>query len=131
MRTSHRWRLVHNASAGTATIIRQFALADFGFLADVHLKDQDSRATIRLRGNDATQLEIALDAPLLGKHLHEGWNRIEVLLVGDHLWITVNNHTFSEPKTLKPGFRLGPLSIEGSGEVALASLFVRSVDGKR
>jgi hypothetical protein len=125
------WRLVHKASAGTATIIRQFALADFGFLADVHLKDQDSRATIRLRGNDATQLEIALDAPLLGKHLHEGWNRIEVLLEGNSLWITVNSHTYPEPKTLKPGFKLGPLSIEGSGEVALASLFVRSVDGKR
>jgi hypothetical protein len=134
------WRLVHKASSGPSKLIQQTVRSDFGFLADIHLKDNDSRATIRLRGDYGTKLEVALDSPfLLGKYLHKGWNRLELLLVETTLWITVNGSEIAEPIELPIGGFLGPgqpvlqgpLTIEGSGEVALASLFVRAVDGKR
>ncbi len=130
------WRLVHNGSAGPSRLIQKTTRSDFGFLADIHLKDNDSRATIRLRGDDATKLEVALDAPLLSEHLHKGWNRLELLLVEATLWITVNGSQIAEPIELTFGLAsgrgrprlLGPLTIEGAGEVTLANLFVRPAD---
>ena len=91
------------------------------------------------QGDDATKLEVALDSPLLSEHLHKGWNRLELLLVETTLWITVNGSQIAEPIELPTGGFLAPggialqgaLTIEGAGEVALASLFVRAVDGKR
>jgi len=130
------WRLVHKGPAGPSRLIQKATRSDFGFLADIHLKDNDSRATIRLRGDDATKLEVALDSPLLSEHLHKGWNRLELLLVETTLWITVNGSQIAEPIELTFGLAsgrgrprlLGPLTIEGAGEVTLANLFVRPAD---
>lgn len=125
------WQLVHAPAKGSSRITLETEHADFGFLMDVKLTNKDSRATVRLRGDDATMLDCSLGSPLLGKHLHKGWNRIEVLLRGSKVWVTCNQFQFPEPIEIKDALPRGPLSIEGAGPVTLASLFIKAADGTR
>ncbi|MGV3483272.1 MAG: 3-keto-disaccharide hydrolase [Planctomycetaceae bacterium] len=119
------WVLAFNEvgnQAGRLTSKETFE--DIGFVADVRLKSEASRAAIELGGSTP----IELNQPEIKQHLEpQGrWNRLEGTLVDGQDVLLVNGHAVALPEGTRVSGRAA-VALVASGSVEFCNLYARSL----
>jgi hypothetical protein len=116
------WTLSHtSATDQTSRLVSQRSFDPIGFVVDVRLKDESSKATIAV--GDQTTFDLA--APEIAKHLQKRgqWNRLELTAVNAQLVLLVNG----QPADVSQTPLSGVLSLVASGNVDFCNVYARTI----
>jgi hypothetical protein len=116
------WTLSHNATAGqTSRLVSDRSFDPIGFVVDIRLKDDSSKASVAI--GDQTAVDLA--APEIAKHLQKigQWNRLELTQVDGKRVVMVNG----QPADVSLTPVQGKLALVASGNVDFCNVYARSI----
>jgi len=116
------WTLSHTAAADqTSRLVSQRSFDPIGFVVDVRLKDESSKASIAI----GDQTIVDLTNPAIAKHLQKSgqWNRLELTQL-DHKRVLLVN---GQPADVSQTPVSGVLTLVASGNVDFCNVYARTI----
>lgn len=132
--SSGDWVLAYRESDSgeTGALTTTESFEDHGFLFDVRWTPKSRQIVFEPRGaKGGVALELAGDAALPAAFNQDGWNRIEGRIEAGKLFATLNGEPWLEGIEVPNKVSQGPWRLRAAGEVDLANLYMRRLDGKR
>ncbi|MFT5527201.1 MAG: hypothetical protein ACI9HK_005183, partial [Pirellulaceae bacterium] len=119
------WVLKYKGNGGDKLVSEQ-KFTDYGFIVDVKRGKGTKSIQLGVRGT-AVEIDPANEtfAKLLSKP--GTWDRIEGVVRGSNLMLTVNNKRVDKTIELKSGPELAPFTLWSTGPVDFANIYVREI----
>jgi hypothetical protein len=116
------WTLSHTSAADqTSRLVSERSFDPIGFVVDIRLKDESSKASIAI--GDQTAVDLA--DPEIAKHLQKSgqWNRFELTQVDGKRVLMVN----SQSTDISQSLVAGTLTLVASGNVDFCNVYTRNI----
>ncbi len=116
------WTLSHTSTPDqTSRLVSERSFDSIGFVVDVRLKDESSKASVAL--GDQSTFDLA--DPEIAKHLQKTgqWNRLELTQVDANRVLLVNG----QPTDVSQSSESGTLTLVASGNIDFCNVYVRTI----